>query len=330
MVRERQIIIRLPNANDMQVKATVNEARVTLVRPGLPVTIRVDALKDELIEGVVTKVNQYAEAGGYSSGNIKKYATFVKIVNPPPGLRVGMNAEVRIHVERMSDALQVPVQGLAELKGHYFSLVQNGEDYSTREVKIGTTNDKVATIVDGLKEGDKVVMNPRASGGLLKLPDLPDPTPTQVTEVKRNDPSENPLRFAATGKGPGGEGGEEGKKGKKGGGGGGPMSPTMLVDRVKQYDEDSDGKLSEAEMAKIDMTRVRWLEGADKNNDKIIDRIEMLGAADAFVKRMQEGGGGRGGGGGGFPGGGGGGRRGGGNGEGGPPSGGPGPAGGAE
>ena len=36
MVRERQVIIRLPNANDMQVKATVNEARVTLVRPGLP------------------------------------------------------------------------------------------------------------------------------------------------------------------------------------------------------------------------------------------------------------------------------------------------------
>ena len=62
MVRERQVIIRLPNADDMQVKATVNEARVTLVRPGLPVSIRVDALKDEVLEGEVTKVNQYAEA----------------------------------------------------------------------------------------------------------------------------------------------------------------------------------------------------------------------------------------------------------------------------
>src|SRR6185436_8893646 len=117
------------------------------------------------------------------------------------------------------------------------------------EVKIGTTNDKVATIVDGLKEGDQVVMNPRASGGLLKLPDLPDPAPTQITEVKRNEPGDNPLRLATPGgKGPGGEGGEEGKKGKKGGGG--PMSPTMLVDRVKQYDEDNDGKLSDAEVAK--------------------------------------------------------------------------------
>ena len=127
MVRERQVIIRLPNANDMQVKATVNEARVTLIRSGLPVSIRVDALKDEVIEGEVTKVNQYAEAGGFSTGNIKRYATIVKIKNPPPELRVGMNAEVRIHVERKPNALQIPVQALAELKGHYFTLAKAGK-----------------------------------------------------------------------------------------------------------------------------------------------------------------------------------------------------------
>src|SRR5207247_799848 len=58
MVRERQVIIRLPNADDMQVKATVNEARVTLIREGLPVTIRGDALKDDIGEGEETRVNQ--------------------------------------------------------------------------------------------------------------------------------------------------------------------------------------------------------------------------------------------------------------------------------
>jgi HlyD family secretion protein len=74
-VRERQVIIWLPNANDMQVKATVNEARVTMVRPGMPVSVRVDALKDELLEGVVTKVNQFAEQTSFFSGSIRKYAS---------------------------------------------------------------------------------------------------------------------------------------------------------------------------------------------------------------------------------------------------------------
>ena len=39
-----------------------------------------------------------------------------------------MNAEVRIHVEQMPNALQVPVQTLAEVKGHYFTLVKNGDE----------------------------------------------------------------------------------------------------------------------------------------------------------------------------------------------------------
>ena len=81
-VRERQVIIWLPNPNDMQVKVAVNEARVTAIRLGMPVSIRVAALPNELIEGEVTKVSEYAEPSSFSTGNIKKYATIIKIKNP--------------------------------------------------------------------------------------------------------------------------------------------------------------------------------------------------------------------------------------------------------
>ena len=92
VVRERQVLIWLPNADDMQIRTTVNEARVTLVRPGMPVSIRVEALEDEILEGEVTKVNQFTEPGGYWN-NINKYGATIRIKNPPPNLRVGMNAE---------------------------------------------------------------------------------------------------------------------------------------------------------------------------------------------------------------------------------------------
>jgi HlyD family secretion protein len=305
MVRERQVIIRLPNAQDMQVKATVNEARVTLVRPGLPVTIRVDALKDDILEGEVTKVNQYAEPSSFSSGNIKKYATIIKIKNPPPDLRVGMNAEVRIHVERMPDVLQVPVQALAEVKGHFFTLVRNGEIYETREIKIGSTNDKVATIADGLKQGDEVVMNPRTAGSLLKLPNLPDPTPAEMSEIKRMDPAELAAAAAAA------------KASSKK-----EMTPRDMVARyLEQGDLDKDGKLSvKDELPKMDERMQQRLIAADTNKDGFVENKELLSVAAATIQKMKSGGGkgGRGGEGGG--------RRGGG--EGGGPNGGAGPAGG--
>ncbi len=218
-VRERQAIIRLPNSSDMQVRATVNEARVTLVRPGLPVTIRVDALKDQMIRGEVTKVDPYAAPGGYSSGNVRRYATYIKIFDPPPELRSGMNAEVRIFVERKQEALQIPVQALAEHKGRFFSLVQTATGgYETREIKISSTNDKVATIDSGLVEGDHVVMNPRGAGGLLELPALPDPTtPANLGNIARS--SGAPAVTLASGQ-PGGEGAKRGDGGKRGGKGG--------------------------------------------------------------------------------------------------------------
>jgi hypothetical protein len=155
---------------------------VTLVKPGMPVTIRVDALKEHLIQGEVTKVNAYADPTTWSSGNIKRYATFIKVHDPPIGLRSGMNAEVRIHIQQSDDALQVPVQALAQHQGRYFSLVKAGERFETREVTIGSTNDKVATIAGGLKEGDVVVLNPRRAGNLLELPNLP-PAGSQIAKT---------------------------------------------------------------------------------------------------------------------------------------------------
>src|SRR5207253_135282 len=67
LVRERQAIAWLPNADDMQIRAAVNEARVTQVRPGMSVSIRLDAFEDEILEGEVTKVSQFAEPTGWSS-----------------------------------------------------------------------------------------------------------------------------------------------------------------------------------------------------------------------------------------------------------------------
>jgi HlyD family secretion protein len=276
MVREQQPIIRLPDSNNMQVKALINEARVTKVVRGLPVTIRVDALKDELMQGEVIKVNQYAEPGSWSSGSVKKYAAFVKITSPPAELRTGMNAEVRIHIERRPDALQVPVQALVDHKGKFFVLVQNGENLETREVTVGSTNDNVAAIEKGLALTDTVVLNPRRQAQ-LDLPDLPDAVAVNVAAIPASSTQTTPI----IAKGPGAP---EGKKK-----GSGNMTPASMLDQtLSTADEDKDGKLSMAEVANVNERMRPRLEGADTNSDGFLDRGELLPVMVATVKRMQE------------------------------------------
>lgn len=176
-VREGQILIRLPDPEKMQIKATVNESRISLIRVGMPVEIMVDAARDRKLKGAVIKVNQYAEPGSWSSGNIQEYATMIDIQDPPPEIRTGMNAEVRIFVESLPNVLQVPVQALCESKGHYFCLVRNGDRFETREVQAGSSNDTYMTIKSGLQEGEVVVMNPRGFPDKLTLPKVLDAKP---------------------------------------------------------------------------------------------------------------------------------------------------------
>lgn len=277
-VRERQVIIWLPNANDMQVRATVNEARVTLMRAGMPVSIRVDALRDELLEGEVTKVGQYAEPSGFWNGNIKKYAMTIRVKNPPRALRVGMNAEVRVHVEQMPSALQLPVQALVESRGSFFSLVKDGDRYETREVEIGSSNDKVATIDRGLSEGDEVVMNPRSAGDLLKLPDLPGSTLVGAGKSIRPRPVEAPAGPLT---GSPGHGLDAGKAIAA-------ATPAEMVARYLENDANKDDKLSKAEIARLDARFQQLLLRGDANGDGFLERRELLLVATNAVQQTSE------------------------------------------
>lgn len=298
VVREQQPIIRLPDSNAMQVKATINESRVNSVRPGMPVAIRVEALRDDILQGEVTKVNQYAEPAGWGS-TVKKYATFVKITDPPPELRAGMNAEVRIYVERMPEALQIPVQAIAEYKEHFFCLVETPEGLKTKEVGRGPSNDKAMVILDGLQEGDQVVLDPRSRSELV-FPDLPDPTPVAKTVTP---PSATPVSLPGSNGPAAGGAGEKGKE-KSGGGErrGPPTAAAMVARTLEEFDTDKDGKLQAAELAAMPEDRRSRMGDVDTNKDGDIDRAELTAAmakvAQMIRDRMQQGGGGAPGGGG--------------------------------
>ena len=184
MVRERQAVIRLPDPSSMQVKAKIAESRINLIHEGLPVSIRIDAFGEEMLRGEITKVNKYAEAANWWSGTVKEYATFIRILDPPPTLRVGLTAEVRVHVENRSDAIMIPVQAVYERFGKTFCLVQNGTQWDTRRIQISSTNEKVVAIdvaeSDPLSEGELIVLNSRKHDDLFDPSKLPQQPPDEM------------------------------------------------------------------------------------------------------------------------------------------------------
>ena len=209
-VRERQAIIRLPDPSQMQIKCKINESRITLVKEGMPVKIAVDAIHGMQLKGRVKKVNRYAEPSSFFSSSIKEYAVFIEIVDPPENIRTGMTASVQIFVEQLDDVHQIPIQGLYEHDGQMYTLVRRGpKAFETKVVKIGATNDTMATIQEGLEEGDTVVLNLREHLNLMDLPEVSGDDNSDMRDLRKEPTVGSEFAEPSPGamEGPGGEGG---------------------------------------------------------------------------------------------------------------------------
>ena len=312
-VRERQAIIRLPDPSQMQVKAKINESRIALISEGMPCKIEVSSLADVELMGRVTKVNRYAEPSSFFTSSIKEYACSIEIVDPPESIRTGMTAEVQIFVQQIPDAVQIPIQAVYEHGGRTFSLVKkNDENFDTREVIIGATNDQMAAIEEGVTEGEEVVINLRQHLNLMSgLPKISDssnvglaaavakktgkPTGTNQAEGDASEserPGGGPARQNGRGGGgrpegggrPGGDGPPGGAG--SGGGGGGPPSPEAIAQRIfDENDTDKDGSLSKAEISSMSGRRQETAKSADTDGDGNVTRAELTGF---MKKRMAE------------------------------------------
>ncbi|MFN7733101.1 MAG: efflux RND transporter periplasmic adaptor subunit [Pirellula sp.] len=286
LVREQQTIFLLPDPTRMQVKAKINESRISLIREGMPVKVRVNAVENELL-GRVIKVNKYAEPGNWWGSNVKEYATFIQIIDPPETIRTGMTAEVRIFVEQIENAIQVPVHAVYETKRHHFVLVRDGEKWDTREIEIGATNDKFVTVKSGLAQDDNVVLDPRNHLDRMVIPEIREEDDREKMVAISNQPiPKAPMRGAA---------GEEGGRPAGAPGAGGAMSADSIVSGIFQrMDTNSDGKLSLEEVSGEERMKSGFSE-YDANKDGSIDKAEMATAMKKRLAAMGAGGGGGGG-----------------------------------
>ena len=164
LVYSRQRIFSLPDMSHMQVKVNIHESLVKKVKAGQVAEIRVDAFPNLVLRGLVKSVSQLADSNrSFLSGGTKEYATLITIEKmPEDGLRPAMTAEVQILVNVLRDVLVVPVQAVVEHKNEHFAYVENQAGIRRRLVKIGDSNEKQVQILEGLVEGERVLLDARS------------------------------------------------------------------------------------------------------------------------------------------------------------------------
>ncbi|HOV32129.1 MAG TPA: efflux RND transporter periplasmic adaptor subunit [Candidatus Hydrogenedens sp.] len=158
-VRERQIIITIPNTNVMQVRTKIHESNIKRVKQGQKVKIRVDAFPEELLTGAVEKVSVLPNAQNrWMNPDLKVYDTFITIEGNYSWLKPGMTAQAEILVANIENVLYVPLQSVFNVDNQQVCYVQKGNNIEMRVVKTGEFNDSFVEIKEGLEEGEKVLL----------------------------------------------------------------------------------------------------------------------------------------------------------------------------
>ncbi|MBP3557523.1 MAG: efflux RND transporter periplasmic adaptor subunit, partial [Thermoguttaceae bacterium] len=209
-VRNRQVLIRLPDKTQMRVKAMINEANISSVAVGQPAKITFDSIPGRVVSGEVVKVNPYPEIVWMSSA--KDYVTMVKINEELPELRSGLTAQVRIIAKEQKDALMVPVQCVLEYDSKKYCLTYNEGVWGCKEVWLGDSNEKQVVIKKGLDEGDSVVSGARLYRDNVAFPEAGTPSifaddpeyQTEIAALKADEEAKTDAEAEAVAGGPGG------------------------------------------------------------------------------------------------------------------------------
>lgn len=164
-IRERQPIINLPDVTQMKVDSRVHESMIGSVRKGLKARVRVDAHPDDIFNGEVAHVSTVPMSGAWPNYDIREYAMEIYLVDDVDKvstLRPGLTAQVELLVDNRDNVLQVPMQSVITIADKQVAFVFKDGKADPRIVKVGKVNKSHLEIIEGLSDGDRVVMNPRS------------------------------------------------------------------------------------------------------------------------------------------------------------------------
>ncbi len=158
-VRNRQIIMSIPDLRYIQIKTSVHETVVDRVKAGMPAKVHIDAFPDRRYDATVDSVDVLPDPGGWLNSDTKVYETIVTIAQEVDLIKPGMTAVVEIHITDLHDVLCVPIQAIVQRGPEASCFVAERGRVTRCPVKLGIATDSFVEIRAGLASGDQVVLN---------------------------------------------------------------------------------------------------------------------------------------------------------------------------
>jgi HlyD family secretion protein len=181
-------LMTIADLGRVRMRVYIDEVEMANVRVGETATARVDAFPDHPFDGVIEKIEPQATV----TQGVTFFPVLVSVDNKDGLLMPGMNGEVTIRAADLQNALQVPIdairptnelaplarmfgipidtltnslrrdltagEGTTGIPGRYVVAALPDGSYEMRLVKVGPTDLRVQQVLDGVKQGERVLV----------------------------------------------------------------------------------------------------------------------------------------------------------------------------
>jgi len=181
-------MMRISDLNTMNAWVDVDENDVALIQIGDTARIKVDALRDVVLRGVVYEIGHSAKVSAQGTQEeVVNFQVRIRIIDKEVRMRPGMSCNVEIETETKSNVTSVPIQSVtvrADAVDAQPDIKQNVQDLSSgaknqrihpksqvfvvaknntvrmRTVETGISDQGFIEVLSGLKAGDVIVTAP--------------------------------------------------------------------------------------------------------------------------------------------------------------------------
>jgi hypothetical protein len=143
----------------MRVTARLEEAERGRMQPGQKVVVRADAVPDRELSGRIDDISTLARIDFSNWPPQRNFDLIVQLDQADKRLRPGMNTTVRVAVDRVADAVLIPVRAVFEKNGRSVAYVARARGgWEERLVQIARRGQEQLVVSDGVKPDERVAL----------------------------------------------------------------------------------------------------------------------------------------------------------------------------
>ena len=151
-VKNGNALFTIIQSNPLKLRFTLSEKDVGRVKVSQEVSLRMDAFPDREFKGTVTTIYPSLEE------KTRTLLAEALVPNPQESLKAGLFAKVILYTGPAQEKVVIPITALLYEEAKIKVFVEEGGRAKERPVAVGAKYGELMEILEGLKEGEKVVV----------------------------------------------------------------------------------------------------------------------------------------------------------------------------